>query len=318
MKPWQEIERLEFNKKIRTKLENGFTPDIRAQKFNPYFIKQFWRDPYFTNCFLGELVNRLKKYIEKYVGKGTSILDVGCGAGYISLELARNGFHVTGIDVADDAISAAKETLNSAERTSEFGSLSYEARAFSATDARFDAVLFCASLHHFPETEVAVEQAFNILKPNGVLVCYEPSRETWTEADVAPIAALRAAFAISGNWYDSSISSAAKDVDSFSKLVESTMSELLECKDELTPDGQSENHDIGAGVKIFDAIQKLGELLETAPAFAYLHNGLGGLRGPDEVTHRLADLIVTFERYAIEKGIIRANSEFFVARKREN
>ena len=39
---------------------------------------------------------------------GASILDVGCGAGTNALYLARSGFKVTGIDLAEGAIAAAR------------------------------------------------------------------------------------------------------------------------------------------------------------------------------------------------------------------
>lgn len=41
--------------------------------------------------------------------RGSRILDLGCGAGTNSLFLARSGFRVTGIDLAEGAITAARE-----------------------------------------------------------------------------------------------------------------------------------------------------------------------------------------------------------------
>lgn len=40
---------------------------------------------------------------------GSRIIDIGCGAGSNSLYLARSGFHVTGVDISDAAIAAARE-----------------------------------------------------------------------------------------------------------------------------------------------------------------------------------------------------------------
>ena len=63
-----ENERKVFNEKIRIKLENGFVPDIRNMKKNPYFIKQFWRDPYLTNLVLGKVINKYYATLNTYVG----------------------------------------------------------------------------------------------------------------------------------------------------------------------------------------------------------------------------------------------------------
>lgn len=50
----------------------------------------------------------------------TRILDLGCGAGTNSLFLARRGFKVTGIDVAEGAIAAAKDRAKKAGLSVDF------------------------------------------------------------------------------------------------------------------------------------------------------------------------------------------------------
>jgi SAM-dependent methyltransferase len=45
---------------------------------------------------------------ERWWRPGTRVLDIGCGAGTNSLFLARSGFEVSGIDVANGAIEAAR------------------------------------------------------------------------------------------------------------------------------------------------------------------------------------------------------------------
>ena len=46
---------------------------------------------------------------EQWWRPGTRLLDLGCGAGTNSLFLARSGFVVSGMDIADGAIAAARE-----------------------------------------------------------------------------------------------------------------------------------------------------------------------------------------------------------------
>ena len=45
--------------------------------------------------------------------KNLRILDLGCGPGYFSLELARAGFQVVGVDISDKMISIANKNLKS-------------------------------------------------------------------------------------------------------------------------------------------------------------------------------------------------------------
>ena len=63
--------------------------------------------------------------LKKYSYPGARILDVGCGSGYISLELARSGYHVTGIDISSKVIDVAKKTLETNPFKDGFGSLKY-------------------------------------------------------------------------------------------------------------------------------------------------------------------------------------------------
>ena len=51
---------------------------------------------------------------------GARILDVGCGAGRHSLELARRGFHTLGVDIAAGLVEHAQKVANAERLTAEF------------------------------------------------------------------------------------------------------------------------------------------------------------------------------------------------------
>ncbi|MFQ7057914.1 MAG: class I SAM-dependent DNA methyltransferase [Turicibacter sanguinis] len=46
---------------------------------------------------------------KQYLPQGSSILDVGCGTGTISILLAKEGYDVTGIDLSEDMLAIAYE-----------------------------------------------------------------------------------------------------------------------------------------------------------------------------------------------------------------
>lgn len=52
---------------------------------------------------------------ERWWHSGTRVLDLGCGAGTNSLFLARSGFEVSGVDIADGAIQAARDRSSRAK-----------------------------------------------------------------------------------------------------------------------------------------------------------------------------------------------------------
>jgi 2-polyprenyl-3-methyl-5-hydroxy-6-metoxy-1,4-benzoquinol methylase len=53
------------------------------------------------------------------------ILEIGCGNGYLSLELARDGHDVLGLDLSQDIIEVAERTKDAHPDTAGFGRLRY-------------------------------------------------------------------------------------------------------------------------------------------------------------------------------------------------
>ena len=69
---------------------------------SPYYHQLYFeRDDHEAEAFIDKLINYLKP------GPGSCMLDVACGKGRHSIQLANNGFDVTGIDLSDDSINEA-------------------------------------------------------------------------------------------------------------------------------------------------------------------------------------------------------------------
>ncbi|KZE68449.1 methyltransferase [Fictibacillus phosphorivorans] len=51
----------------------------------------------------------VKTSVSNYLKDGTRFLDVGCGTGSMTILLAKEGFHVTGVDLSSDMLMVAKE-----------------------------------------------------------------------------------------------------------------------------------------------------------------------------------------------------------------
>ena len=65
---------------------------------------------YMDNIFTGNTDAEVD-FLEEELGleKGDSVLDVGCGTGRHSLELARRGYNVTGIDISEKMLDRGRE-----------------------------------------------------------------------------------------------------------------------------------------------------------------------------------------------------------------
>ncbi len=94
-------------------------------------------------------------------------LDIGCGEGSNTRELARRGACMRGIDIAPTFVRAARET----EATTPLG-IRYDAgdaMALPFADAVFDFATAFMSLMDMPEQGCALREAARVLKPGGFL-----------------------------------------------------------------------------------------------------------------------------------------------------
>jgi len=98
------------------------------------------------------------------------ILDLGCGSGWTSAFYARAGYEVVGVDIAPEAIEAAKKHFADVPGLT-FVAGDYDALPYAD---EFDAAVFFDSLHHAEDECVALKAAWKALKSKGRLVACEP------------------------------------------------------------------------------------------------------------------------------------------------
>jgi len=98
---------------------------------------------------------------------GLAALDVGCGTGFLSLELAARGHRVTGIDFAPEMLALAKEKAAGAKAAIRFEHADAENLAFAP--ASFDLVITRHVLWTLPHPEAAISEWIRVLRPGGRL-----------------------------------------------------------------------------------------------------------------------------------------------------
>ena len=100
---------------------------------------------------------------------GVSVLDVGCGPGTITIDLARRVTpgRVVGIDRADDVIAAA--TTDAAAQGVAVEFRTDDAYALAAADDSFDVVHAHQVLQHLTEPVAALREWRRVCRPGGVV-----------------------------------------------------------------------------------------------------------------------------------------------------
>jgi len=113
----------------------------------------------------------IPKIVRLFEKKGVKrILDLGCGTGRHVVYLAKNGFDVYGIDIAEDGIKIAKKWLkeNNLKANLKVGSI-YQKLPYK--DNFFDAVISTNTIHHerIKNIRKVIKEIERILKPRGLI-----------------------------------------------------------------------------------------------------------------------------------------------------
>jgi 2-polyprenyl-6-hydroxyphenyl methylase/3-demethylubiquinone-9 3-methyltransferase len=95
--------------------------------------------------------------------KRVSVLDVGCGAGFLSNELAQQGLVVTGLDASQSSLAVAKRHDRTRTVKYDLG----DACALPYRDATFEVVCAMDFLEHVDRPARVIKEIARVLKPEG-------------------------------------------------------------------------------------------------------------------------------------------------------
>ncbi len=117
---------------------------------------------------------------------GGRILDVGCGPGRHSIELAQRGYTVVGIDPSATMIAAAKERASAAGVSPDFQQVAGED---FITDETFDAAICLfttlGQIEDHKDNHPIIPRVAAALRPGGVFIVEVPQRE-WVSSNLKP------------------------------------------------------------------------------------------------------------------------------------
>lgn len=119
------------------------------------------------------LLPNILRLLSRQCKEGKTIVDVGCGTGYFSEQLAQRGAHVIGIDAGPNLISIAKEHAKSLDTSSRMsGTLEYHvstAESLPLQDHSVDAVVCVLALQNIEHAREAISEWARIVKNEGTV-----------------------------------------------------------------------------------------------------------------------------------------------------
>ena len=95
-------------------------------------------------------------------------LDVGCGGGILSEDMARLGMAMAGVDSSAEAIEVARRHAEVSGLAIDYRVAAGEALPFG--DAAFDVVLCCDVLEHVDATAPVLAESARVLRPGGLFL----------------------------------------------------------------------------------------------------------------------------------------------------
>ncbi|PYJ83204.1 MAG: hypothetical protein DME22_16405 [Verrucomicrobia bacterium] len=302
-----------FDVRIRERASHGHIPDLRRTQPCDWFYNNPWRRPTFVDMVFGEYF----RFALAHLGQpGGTVLEVGCGAGQMSLELARSGFHVTGLDISHAALDVAEQLAGENPYLQDFGSVRYIQADFQTWEApaRFDAICFFLTLHHFSDVDIVLDKVKSLLVPGGRIVAIEPARDWYAQSDGAVIALIRIVLALSGSWHDRKLA-VPQDEASLHAYVQACLQEYTEARDRH--EGPQSPHDNSAfAQRMLDTLRANFPELAFRKGNSFLHRMVGGVRGVDEArTERTAAFLRLFDEFCVRRDILHPGVFYFAGSK---
>jgi ubiquinone/menaquinone biosynthesis C-methylase UbiE len=117
----------------------------------------------------------IMRRLRKYSPQGT-LLDIGCGPGYLAAEIARRypALDVIGLDISPDMLKLAARNLPSGRVKLLLG----DAAALPLENESVDSVVSSASLHHWEDVPAAFNEIYRVLRPGGRFLIMDLRRDT--------------------------------------------------------------------------------------------------------------------------------------------
>lgn len=135
----------------------------------------YWRDTYKENDISGTIYQRRQKVALNYIDglklpRNIRVLEIGCGAGFMTCALANRGFKVEAIDHAQKMVDMTLERTKQMDISNQISVCTGDIHELTYVDQTFDLIVALGVtpwLHNFQK---AMAEIARVLEPSGYII----------------------------------------------------------------------------------------------------------------------------------------------------
>lgn len=143
-----------------------------------YGLTAKWYDKNSRKSRMAEMQSYANE-VASHVSKNANILEVAPGPGYLSIELAKKGFNVTGVEISPDFVEIEKNNAKEADVSVDFKE--GNAANLPCEDNFFDFIVCSAAFKNFKDPIKALFEMHRVLKQGGTSLIIDMNYEATSE-----------------------------------------------------------------------------------------------------------------------------------------
>lgn len=150
------------------KVSDFWTRNVNAERIMGRSVSDHERGSGLYFAELEEQRYRYHRHLPAWISSmrpGSEVLEVGCGIGMDSARMAQHGLRVTAVDLT--VVGPATANRRAQVRQFDANYLSSDAEHLPFRDSAFDYVYSFGVMHHAPDTQRCIDEAYRVLRPGG-------------------------------------------------------------------------------------------------------------------------------------------------------
>lgn len=305
------LEAKAFDKIVEKRIKNGFNPDLKKKNIIKYFYNNPWRYPetrYFT-------FTKKISFILKYCKKNDLVLDVGCGLGTLSMELARSNINVTAIDISKKSIDYAKKFSKKSLTKKQYSRINYQQMPISQIindpkKYKFNCIIFFKTLHHLENMPKLFKKIKNNLNKNGKIIIVEPFRDNFKYSNAIIAYLVRK---LSNNWLNREKQINNSSLNKINQEINDIKKEYKYISDNKGYDQSPMDNSTSSKSLVLKELKKNFKIIKINEMEAFKDKILGGIRGKNYKKEII--FLNNFDDFLVKKKILKGVTSLIVAQK---